>query len=209
MALRLARASAQLARRAARGRPVLPRHGDPRPWLLASVLGSPAAVGGRRDFCSVRHFAGESSAAAVSSEDDEPEDGFANGDRVCAWFSICKLQSLLSVVLCVRMFTYAESFFHKRNYSESNHVIIPLVEFLCSYVDLEGPLIILRIRTILRQHALNNASERLIWYSLKGTYPTFRVVSLLSLVSSSNTAFTAASCVHVWTHLLEASRVSS
>ncbi|GJN13623.1 hypothetical protein PR202_gb00348 [Eleusine coracana subsp. coracana] len=86
MAFRLARASSQLARRAARG-----RYGDPRPWLLGSappvlLVSSPAAaVGGRRGFCSVRRFtAGDSSAAAAAavSEDDETENGFTDGDQV-------------------------------------------------------------------------------------------------------------------------------
>ncbi|GJM87840.1 hypothetical protein PR202_ga03834 [Eleusine coracana subsp. coracana] len=84
MALRLARASSQLARRAARD-----RYGDPRPWLLGSappvLLGSSPAAGGRRGFCSVRRFtAGDSSAAAAAavSEDDETENGFTDGDQV-------------------------------------------------------------------------------------------------------------------------------
>jgi 2-oxoisovalerate dehydrogenase E1 component alpha subunit len=90
MALWLARASSQLARRAARGRFVhhQPRHGDPRPWFLGSappILGSPApntaaAAGGHRGFCSVRHFAGESSAAAAAVNEEELPDNCSTND---------------------------------------------------------------------------------------------------------------------------------
>ncbi|KAJ1265113.1 hypothetical protein BS78_08G054000 [Paspalum vaginatum] len=88
-ALWLARASSQLARRAARS---LARHGEPSPpWFLASappppVLGPPAVERSRRrGFCSVRRFAGESSAAAAAAAaataavEEEPENGFAAG----------------------------------------------------------------------------------------------------------------------------------
>ncbi|KAF8726348.1 hypothetical protein HU200_019810 [Digitaria exilis] len=93
-ALWLARASSQMARRAARRHPSLrrpSRHGGApaSPWLLGPaaqppVLGSPplpaAERAFRRGFCSVRSFAGESSAAAASDE-EEPEKGFAGGDQ--------------------------------------------------------------------------------------------------------------------------------
>lgn len=88
----LARASSQLARRAAARRPPPrpARHGSDQPtssWFLGSVpppaLGSPAADTCRRGFCSVRRFAGESSAAAAAAAvvDEEPESGFAAGDQ--------------------------------------------------------------------------------------------------------------------------------
>ncbi|OEL18275.1 2-oxoisovalerate dehydrogenase subunit alpha 2, mitochondrial [Dichanthelium oligosanthes] len=93
-ALWLARASSQLARRAARRLPPRPsRHGgEPTcPWFLGSaaappVLGSPRppAVDRtiRRGFCSVRRFAGESSAAAAAAAaEEEPENGFAGSDQ--------------------------------------------------------------------------------------------------------------------------------
>ncbi|CAN6335738.1 unnamed protein product [Urochloa humidicola] len=95
-ALWLARASSQLARRAARRLPppLSSRHGggERSPWLFFGsaaapppVLGLPplpAVVEGivRRGFCSVRGFAGESSAAA-STDEEEPENGFAGGDQ--------------------------------------------------------------------------------------------------------------------------------
>jgi 2-oxoisovalerate dehydrogenase E1 component alpha subunit len=91
----LARASSQLARRAAARRPPPrpARHGSGQPtssWFLGSVpqaaLGSPALDTSRRGFCSVRRFAGESSAAAAAAAvvDEEPESGFAAGDQqVC------------------------------------------------------------------------------------------------------------------------------
>ncbi|PWZ43536.1 2-oxoisovalerate dehydrogenase subunit alpha 2, mitochondrial [Zea mays] len=88
----LARASSQLARRAAARRPPPrpARHGSDQPtssWFLGSVpppaLGSAAADTCRRGFCSVRRFAGESSAAAAAAAvvDEEPESGFAAGDQ--------------------------------------------------------------------------------------------------------------------------------
>nr|ACF85669.1 unknown [Zea mays] len=88
----LARASSQLARRAAARRPPPrpARHGSGQPtssWFLGSVpqaaLGSPALDTSRRGFCSVRRFAGESSAAAAAAAvvDEEPESGFAAGDQ--------------------------------------------------------------------------------------------------------------------------------
>jgi len=93
-ALWLARASSQLARRAARRLPPLPlRHGgEPSPWLLGSSAAAPPPVLGsaplpplerivRRGFCSVRRFAGESSAAAAAADEEEPENGFAGGDQ--------------------------------------------------------------------------------------------------------------------------------
>lgn len=74
-ALLLARASSRLARGAARS---LARHGGDstsRPWFLGSlppVLGSsPPVERSHRGFCSVRRFAGESSAAAVEEEPSE------------------------------------------------------------------------------------------------------------------------------------------
>ncbi|CAN6326017.1 unnamed protein product [Urochloa humidicola] len=99
-ALWLAIASSQLARRAARRLPpplLSSRHGgEPTcPWFFGPaaapppppVLGSlplPAVERiGRRGFCSVRGFAGESSAAtaAASTDEDETENGFAGGDQ--------------------------------------------------------------------------------------------------------------------------------
>lgn len=84
-----------LARRAARRLPPLlsRQGGEPtRPWFLGStapppVLGSPPLPAVerifRRGFCSVRRFAGESSAAAAADADEEePENGFAGGDQV-------------------------------------------------------------------------------------------------------------------------------
>jgi hypothetical protein len=110
MALRLARASSQLARRAARGRSVhQPRHGDPRPWFLGSApplfpASSPAAaeVGGHKGFCSVRRFtAGDRSAAAAAvSEDELPENGL-NTDGDDQVYGSCMFYSL-SAVLCQR-----------------------------------------------------------------------------------------------------------
>uniref|UniRef100_A0A0A9GL48 3-methyl-2-oxobutanoate dehydrogenase (2-methylpropanoyl-transferring) n=1 Tax=Arundo donax TaxID=35708 RepID=A0A0A9GL48_ARUDO len=90
MALWLARASSQLACRAARRLPpLLPsRHGDTAaPWFLASsaaqVPGPPEVEGGhRRGFCSGRRFAGESSSAAAVAAAEEPENGFADDDQV-------------------------------------------------------------------------------------------------------------------------------
>uniref|UniRef100_K3Y8M5 Dehydrogenase E1 component domain-containing protein n=1 Tax=Setaria italica TaxID=4555 RepID=K3Y8M5_SETIT len=83
-----------LARRAARRLPPLlsRQGGEPtRPWFLGStapppVLGSPPLPAVerifRRGFCSVRRFAGESSAAAAADADEEePENGFAGGDQ--------------------------------------------------------------------------------------------------------------------------------
>jgi len=86
-ALWLARASSQLARRAARRLPARHGSGEPTsPWFLGVVpppaLGSPAVEKSRRGFCSVRRFAGESSAAAAV--DEEPENGFVASDQqVC------------------------------------------------------------------------------------------------------------------------------
>ncbi|CAN6330754.1 unnamed protein product [Urochloa humidicola] len=94
-ALWLARASSQLARRAARRLPpplLSSRHGgEPTcPWFFGlaaappPVLGSPPLPAveriGHRSFCSVRGFAGESSAAA-STDEEETENGFAGGDQ--------------------------------------------------------------------------------------------------------------------------------
>jgi 2-oxoisovalerate dehydrogenase E1 component alpha subunit len=97
-ALWLARASSQLARRAARRLPPVPlRHGgEPNcPRFLGAaaapppVLGSPPLLPAvervfRRGFCSVRRFAGESSAAAAAAatDEEEPENGLAGGDQV-------------------------------------------------------------------------------------------------------------------------------
>ncbi|KXG23145.1 2-oxoisovalerate dehydrogenase subunit alpha 2, mitochondrial-like [Sorghum bicolor] len=93
-ALWLSRASTQLARRAARRLPAGRGSGEPTtsPWFLGAVpppaLGSTAAVetSRRRGFCSVRRFAGESSAAAATVVDEEPENGFVASDQQAVHF---------------------------------------------------------------------------------------------------------------------------
>ncbi|RLN29249.1 2-oxoisovalerate dehydrogenase subunit alpha 2, mitochondrial [Panicum miliaceum] len=104
-ALWLARASSQLARRAVRRLPPLPSRqgGEPSPWLLGSSAAAPRPVLGSpplpplerivcRGFCSVRRFAGESSAAAADAE--EPENGFAGGDQVDRWSIVFNMVNL-------------------------------------------------------------------------------------------------------------------
>ncbi|CAL4903897.1 unnamed protein product [Urochloa decumbens] len=90
-ALWLARASSRAARRLP---PILSsRHaGEHSPWFFGSAAAPPTVLGapplpaveriGRRGFCSVRGFAGESSAAAAASTDEEEtENGFTGGDQ--------------------------------------------------------------------------------------------------------------------------------
>ena len=113
-ALWLARASSQLARRAARRLPPLPsRHGgETSPWLLGSSAAAPPPVLGspplpplerivRRGFCSVRRFAGESSAAAAAADEEEPENGFAGGDQVMRPRPPRALASVMLLDFCI------------------------------------------------------------------------------------------------------------